>query len=327
MSLEAKELASGVLAGNVRKISKAITAIENHSPISFELLKELFPHTGKAHVVGITGPPGAGKSTLTDRMISRFRDQGKTVGVIAVDPTSPYTGGAILGDRVRMSGHYNDPGVYIRSMATRGALGGVSYGTYDAVTVLEAAGMDVVIIETVGVGQDEIDIVHTAHTSAVVLIPGMGDEIQAIKAGILEIGDIFIINKSDKDGSARLMTELNMMLDLAEDYQTEGWRPPIIKTIAANGTGVDDVVNAFSAHHDVMKNEEAGQKRELQRSRHRIKELWKEVAMEKLFKKLLPEGDFQKAAQEISERKAEPFSLVERMLGKLTIEGLDKDGK
>ena len=317
MSSEVKELAKGVLAGNVRKISRAITAIENHSPISFELLKELFPHTGKAHVVGITGPPGAGKSTLTDRMIAQFRSQGKTVGVIAVDPTSPYTGGAILGDRVRMSRHYNDAGVYIRSMATRGALGGVSYGTYDAVTVLEAAGMDVVIIETVGVGQDEIDIVHTAHTSAVVLIPGMGDEIQAIKAGILEIGDLFIINKSDKDGSARLMTELNMMLDLAEEYQTEGWRPPILKTIAANGTGIEEVVDTFNKHHNFMKNEELGKKRELQRSKHRIKELWKEVAMAKLFKKLLPEDEFQKAAVEIAERKAEPFSLVEGMLDQL----------
>ena len=315
-SQNVQDLLEGVLSGNVRSISRAISLIEDDHEAAFGLLKALFPHTGKAHVIGITGPPGAGKSTLTDHLISAYRQQNKNVGVIAVDPTSPFTGGAILGDRVRMSRHYNDPGVFIRSMATRGTLGGVSRGTYDAVTALEAAGMDVVIIETVGVGQDEIDIVNTAHSSAVVLIPGMGDEVQAIKAGILEIGDVFIVNKADRSGTSRLITELGMMLDLAGE-QFDGWRPPVLKTIASNGEGITEVLDAFDKHRSFLTETGEGHKRELQRNRHRIKELWKEAAMERLLSRLLPDEELQEAAERISDRSAEPFSLIEDLLQRL----------
>lgn len=320
MVVDVAKLAEGVMAGDVRAVSRAISAVENGSPWSFELLKALYPRTGTAHVIGITGPPGAGKSTLTDRLVETFRRRGRTVGVIAVDPTSPFTGGAILGDRVRMSRHFTDPGVFIRSMATRGALGGISRGAYDAVTVLEASGMDVVIIETVGVGQDEIDVINIAHSSAVILIPGMGDEIQAIKAGILEIGDLFIVNKADRAGVERLVTELQLMLDLAgHDHAGEAtsWRPPIIKTIASDGSGIEEVADAFEAHHRFINNRHNGHEREVRRSGHRLRELWKEAAMDRLLPQLLPEPEFAEAVERIAAREAEPYTLIENMLKRL----------
>jgi len=315
-----KDLVQGVRAGNVRKISRAISKVENDSWGSFPLLKELFPYTGKSKVIGITGPPGAGKSTLTDQIIAAFREKGLTVAIIAVDPTSPFSGGAILGDRVRMGRHYNDSGVYIRSMATRGALGGISHGTYDAVTVLEAAGFDVVIIETVGVGQDEIDIINTAHASAVVLIPGMGDEVQAIKAGILEIGDLFIINKADRDGVGKLQTELRMMLDLSIDPHDESlWRPPVIQTIARTGEGIAEVMQGFEDYFNHLDMEKSGAEREIARSKHRIRELWKEVAINSLFPRLLPEDEFNTLAEEMAERTGEPYSAIEALVERLKL--------
>jgi LAO/AO transport system kinase len=304
-------IVEGVLGGKTRPISAAISLVEDGDPQAFELLKRLFPHGGRSHVVGITGPPGAGKSTLTDRLIGLARARGTRVGIVAVDPTSPYSGGAILGDRVRMMRHFADPDVFIRSMATRGVLGGISRGTYDAVVILEAAGFDYVLIETVGVGQDEIDIVNTAHTSAVILVPGMGDDVQAIKAGILEIGDIFVINKADRPGTNRLETELMMMLDLAP--KGDGWRPPVIKTVASQGEGIEDVARAILNHKAFLERDDQGRSNEIRRCRFRIRQLWKETAMEKLLPNLLSDDELQQAAEAMALRNAEPYSLIERL--------------
>jgi LAO/AO transport system kinase len=304
-------IVEGVLGGKTRPISAAISLVEDGDPQAFELLKRLFPHGGRSHVVGITGPPGAGKSTLTDRLIGLARARGTRVGIVAVDPTSPYSGGAILGDRVRMMRHFADPDVFIRSMATRGVLGGISRGTYDAVVILEAAGFDYVLIETVGVGQDEIDIVNTAHTSAVILVPGMGDDVQAIKAGILEIGDIFVINKADRPGTNRLETELMMMLDLAP--KGDGWRPPVIKTVASQGEGIEDVARAILNHKAFLERDDQGRSNEIRRCRFRIRQLWKETAMEKLLPNLLSDYELQQAAEAMALRNAEPYSLIERL--------------
>lgn len=314
-NLDLESITEGVLKGKTRAVSAAISAVEDGDAQAFELLKRLFPHGGGSHVIGITGPPGAGKSTLTDRLITLARSRGARVGIIAVDPTSPFSGGAILGDRVRMTRHFVDPDVFIRSMATRGTLGGISRGTYDAVVILEAAGFDYVAIETVGVGQDEIDIINTAHTSAVVLVPGMGDDVQAIKAGILEIGDIFVINKADRQGTRRLETELMMMLDLAP--KDNGWRPPIIKTIASEGEGVEDVARAILDHRAFLEKDMMGRRKEIQRCRHRIRELWKGIAMERLFPQLLSDDELQEAAEAMALRNAEPYSLIERLEARL----------
>ena len=227
-------LAKRILEGDIRAASRLMRDIDDQIPSSLRDLKELYPSTGKAYIIGITGSPGSGKSTIVDKMIDSFRKEGKTVGVVAVDPTSPFTGGAILGDRIRMQRHSTDEGVFIRSLATRGCLGGLSRSTQDIVNVMDAMGKDIILVETVGVGQDEVEIVNTAHTSIVVLVPGMGDDIQAIKAGIIEIGDLFVINKSDREGADKVERDLRMVLEMGKKRE-EYWDPIILKTEALLG--------------------------------------------------------------------------------------------
>src|SRR3954469_3728045 len=241
-------LSADVLAGRYRALGKAISLVERDDPEAERLLAELYPSTGRARIIGITGSPGAGKSTLVASMAKHYRAQGKRVGIVAVDPTSPFTGGAILGDRIRMSDLYTDRGVFIRSMATRGFLGGVARATNDVVDLLDAAGFDIVLVETVGVGQDEVEIIRTVQTNVVVLVPGMGDDIQAIKAGIMEIGDVFAVNKADRPGADRTVTEITMMMSLVEEH--DDWIPPIVKTVASTHQGTDDLDAAIVKHFE-----------------------------------------------------------------------------
>src|SRR5215470_2644252 len=249
-------------AGDARALARAISTVENRGTESAELLKALFPHSGRARMIGLTGAPGAGKSTLVDQLAKHYRRAGKTLGIIAVDPTSPYTGGAILGDRIRMQDHHADPGIYIRSMATRGSLGGLARTTADVATVLDASGRDLVLIETVGVGQDEVDIVRLADITVVMLVPGMGDDVQTIKAGIMEIADIFVINKSDHPGAERVEREIRAMQSLA--IRHDGWTPPIVKTVASEGKGVQELAVAIADYEAYLRNENLLLRRNIQ---------------------------------------------------------------
>ena len=313
MSTNLQHWVDRIRAGDVRALARAISTIEDNRPESRELLKAVFNFTGRARVIGMTGAPGAGKSTLVDQLAREYRKQERTVGILAVDPTSPYTGGAILGDRIRMQSHHADPGIYIRSMATRGNLGGLARATTDAATVLDAAGKDLVLIETVGVGQDEIDIVRLADVTVVILVPGMGDDVQTIKAGIMEIADIFVINKSDREGADRVEREIRSMQSLA--IRSDKWTPPIVKTVAMDGRGIPELATAIVNYEQFLQQKDLLLKKKISSWRERLIEMLRDGLLERLLSERLPEEEIARLATEVAEHKRDPYSLVEEIVG------------
>ncbi|HEV2222292.1 MAG TPA: methylmalonyl Co-A mutase-associated GTPase MeaB [Candidatus Acidoferrales bacterium] len=311
-SITIAQWAEQVRAGDVRAVSRAMTEIENRTGDAENLMRELFPHTGNSYCIGITGAPGTGKSTLVDRMAAHYRSQKQTVGVIAVDPSSPFTGGAILGDRIRMQGHASDSGVFIRSMATRGSLGGLSQATSDAALLLDAAGKHYVLVETVGVGQGEVEIVRLADCTLVVLVPGMGDDVQNLKAGLMEIADIFVLNKADREGADRFEQQLRAILQLVPERN--GWKPPIVLTVATENQGVDELsrqIERFRAHFHGKSERRA---KEIALWRERLLNLLRERLVRRVVDKLAMDGTLESLAAEVAERKRDPYSAVNEML-------------
>ncbi len=305
-----RDLAERVLTGDRRAAARLITLAENRHPGSEEAIRELYPHTGTAHVVGVTGPPGSGKSTLTDQLIDAYREQGKTVGVVAVDPSSPFTGGAFLGDRVRMASRSTDPDVFIRSMGSRGALGGLSRGVADAVKVLDALGKDVVLVETVGVGQGEVDIVRLADTVILVLVPGLGDDIQHVKAGIMEIGDVFCLNKTDLEGADRAKAELAGWLSMVDHPH---WTPPIVETVASDGTGIPTLMEAVADHRAHLQEDDHLLAKRRDQAQHELLDIlrWR------LTRRVLDEAELRKEVehllQRVAQRDLDPYTAADEV--------------
>jgi LAO/AO transport system kinase len=300
-------LTDRLLAGDPRAVARAISLIENETPAGAEIVRRIFTRTGRAYLIGVTGAPGAGKSTLVDRLTGAFRRAGSSVGVVAVDPTSPFSGGAILGDRVRMQAHAGDQGVFIRSMATRGQLGGLARATSEVALVLDASGKTTVIIETVGVGQDEVDIVRTADVSIVTLVPGAGDEVQALKAGIMEIADIFVVNKADRDGADRTVASIESLLAL-QTFEPHEWRPPIVKTVATTGAGVDDLVLAIGRFRDHTR-ATLGDRRKA-RAEYRLREILGRRFLQRVEGDVLHAGEFETFLDRIAAREIDPYSAA-----------------
>ena len=314
-------LLQDLLKGDTRALSRVITRVENRSADSLDILRQLFRHTGKSQIIGVTGSPGSGKSTLVDRVAAEFRKKNNAVGIIAVDPSSPFTGGAILGDRIRMQTLGVDPGVYIRSMATRGHLGGLAAATADVAAVLEAAGKDPVLIETVGVGQDEIDIVKLAEISIVVLVPGMGDDIQALKAGIMEIGDIFVINKCDRPGVEKMERAILGLLSLG--HRADGWQPPIVKTTATKGEGVAELLEAIDRYYVFFRNSISRSRKKQEAERQRLINLLEERLVNTAVEQIFPDGELNDLVSAIAERRQDPYSVVEQIIRNLRFQRLN----
>ena len=308
-------MVDGVRAGDPRALARVITAVENRAPESSQLLRALFPHSGRARIIGLTGAPGAGKSTLVDQVAREYRKRQQTVGIIAVDPTSPFSGGAILGDRIRMQAHHADPGIYIRSMATRGSLGGLAGTTADVATVLDASGRDLVLIETVGVGQDEVDIVRLADVTVVILVPGMGDDVQTIKAGIMEIADIFVINKSDREGAERVEREIRALQSLAA--RQDNWSPPIIKTVATEGTGTAELAKAIADYEGYLARHNLVLQKRTRHWHDRLLEMLRDALLRRVVREQLSENEVRRYAAEVAEHKRDPYSLVEEIVASL----------
>ena len=314
MKLEQMKNVEKVLAGDIRAAAKLIRDIDDGIPSSREALKALYPHTGKAYVIGISGFPGVGKSTLVDQMIHAYREDGKSLGVLAVDPTSPFSGGAILGDRVRMQRHGVDPEVFIRSMATRGHFGGLTRSTHSAIDVLDAMGKEIILVETVGVGQDEVDIVNTAHTTIIVLIPGMGDDIQAIKAGILEVADIFVINKADREGLEKTTNEIQAMLDMGDNGK---WRPPIVATEANQNKGVPELLSSIESHRAFLFDHAATHLKDHLRKKaaRELIDTIKDSLVAEMIRDLESSERFDQMIDDLVEKRTDPFSLCEQIMG------------
>ena len=312
MPVSLADWAAKVLEGDVRAISRAISAIENHSPEAEQLLKQLFPSTGKAYLTGVTGAPGTGKSTLVDRLAAEYRKRNERVGIVAVDPTSPYSGGAILGDRIRMQGHAGDSGIFIRSMATRGFLGGLARSTAEVALLLDAAGKRQVLIETVGVGQDEVDIVRLADCVLVLLVPGLGDDIQNMKAGLMEIGDIFVLNKADRDGVDRLEEQLHAMLSLV--MPRDGWHPPVLRTVATENRGITELAAAVEKFRKHFESSGARQKKQVEHWKNRLIEMLESRLLERVLGGKEGEAELQSLARAVAERRKDPFSAVNELL-------------
>ena len=306
--------AQKIRAGEIRAISRAITAIENHAPEAEPLLQTLFPQTGAAYLTGITGAPGTGKSTLVDRFAAHYRKRNESVGVIAVDPTSPYTGGAILGDRIRMQSHAGDSGIFIRSMATRGFLGGLARATAEVALLLDAAGKNQILIETVGVGQDEVDIVRLADCVLVILVPGLGDDIQNMKAGLMEIGDVFVLNKSDREGAERLEEQLHAMLALV--MPRDGWHPPVIRTIATENKGIDVLAETVAKFRKHFESSSERAKKHTEHWRNRLIELLEARILDRVLNATGGEAALNLLAADVAERRKDPFAAVNELLAK-----------
>ena len=308
------DLTSAILAGKYRALAKAISLVERDDPAAQRLLADLYAATGRARIIGVTGSPGSGKSTLVAAMAKHYRGQSKRVGIVAVDPTSPFTGGAILGDRIRMAELYTDRGVFIRSMATRGFLGGLARATNDVVDILDASGFDIILVETVGVGQDEIEVVRTVQTNLVVLVPGMGDDIQAIKAGIMEIGDIFVVNKADREGADRTVLEIEMMLEHGES--DSGWRPRIFKTVASRGEGVEALAQGILEHREFLFEEHGHRRKGRDRSRWVFRGLLQERMTTRVMERLVAAGGLEPLIERLARRETDPYSAVEEIMEK-----------